>query len=296
MSKKRIFRVVTLVAVLFAAALPVFAQQAASIRGTISDAQGEAVPGATVTAINAETGFERATTTGAVGTYALPQLPLGTYVVTVEAEGFQTLVVQRVLLNISDVREVSGQLEVGAVTEVVTVETETVAPATVGGEVAGLVTGEQARELPLNGRNFLQLTQLMPGVVTPDNFNTKDKGLRSGADMSVAGGRETGNMFTVDGAINNDVGSNRTILVYPSLEAIAEFKIHRNAYGAEFGGASAAQINLVTRGGTNDLRGSVFYFARRGSWNETNYILELSLIHISEPTRPFTLSRMPSSA
>ena len=108
---------------------------------------------------------------------------------------------------------------------------------TIGGEVSGLITGTQVRELPLNGRNFIQLTTLMPGVAMPDSLSTKDKGLMSGSNLSVSGNDETANMWTVDGANNNDVGSNRTILVYPSLEAIEEFKILRNSYGPEFGGA-----------------------------------------------------------
>jgi hypothetical protein len=256
--------------------IPVAAQQAASIRGTIRDAQGATTAGATVTVVNVETGFQRSTVTRPVGTFALTQLPLGEYLLTVEAAGFRALVVQGIALNVADDRQIDGRLEVGAVTDQITVTSSNMAAETFGGEVASLVTGEQIRELPLNGRNFLQLTQLMPGVVTADSFDTKDKGLLAGDEVSVsiAGGRANSNLYTVDGANNNDVGANRTILVYPSLEAIEEFKIHRNSYGAEFGGASAAQINLVTRGGTNELRGSLFYFARRGEWNETNYMLK----------------------
>src|SRR3989442_12469162 len=118
------------------------------------------------------------------------------------------------------------------------------------------------RELRLTGRNFLQLATLMPGVSAPDFLNVKDKGLLGGSDLSVSGSDVTANMWTVDGANNNDVGSNRTILVYPSLEAIEEFKILRNSYGPEFGGAGGAQINIVTRGGGNDFHGSAFYFGR----------------------------------
>ena len=81
-------------------------------------------------------------------------------------------------------------------------------------------------------------------------------------------------MWTVDGANNNDVGSNRTILVYPSVDAIDEFKIHRNSYGAEFGGAGGAQINIVTRGGTNEFHGSAFYFGRSDALDSKNYFLE----------------------
>ena len=125
--------------------------------------------------------------------------------------------------------------------EVVNVEASSTPVKLVGGDVSGVITGEQVRELPLNGRNFLQLATLMPGVSAPDFLNVKDKGLLGGSDLSVSGGDVTANMWTVDGANNNDVGSNRTLLVYPSLEAIEEFKILRNSYGPEFGGASAAR-------------------------------------------------------
>ena len=151
---------------------------------------------------------------------------------------------------------------------------DTLVVKTSGGEVAGLVTGAQVRELPLNGRNFLQLALLMPGVSAPDGLNVKDKGLLSGSDMSVSGAAVTSNLWTVDGTNNNDVGSQRTILVYPSVDAIEEFKIHRNSYGAEYGQAGGAIINIVSRGGTNEFHGSAYYFGRRDALNANNYFLE----------------------
>src|SRR5262249_28471797 len=162
----------------------------------------------------------------------------------------------------------------GQITDSVTVEVPAISVQTTGGEVAGLITGEQVRELPLNGRNFLQLALLMPGVSAPDFLNVKDKGLLGGSDLSVSGSAVTANMWTVDGANNNDVGSNRTILVYPSVDAIEEFKIHRNSYGAEFGQAAGAQVNIVTRGGTNEFHGSGYYFGRRTGLTSNNYFLE----------------------
>ena len=140
--------------------------------------------------------------------------------------------------------------------------------------MSGVITGQQVRELPLNGRNFLQLATLMPGVSAPDFLNVKDKGLLGGSDLSVSGGAVTANLWTVDGANNNDVGSNRTILVYPSVDAIEEFKILRNSYGAEFGQAGGAQINIVTRSGTNKFTGSGFYFGRNDALNATNYFIK----------------------
>jgi hypothetical protein len=118
------------------------------------------------------------------------------------------------------------------------------------------VTGEEARELPLNGRNFLQLTLLQPGVIATEGLNTKDKGWPAARTSRSAAAPRPSNLWLVDGADNVDHGSNRTILVYPSVDAIEEFKIQRNNYGAEFGQAGGAQINIVTRGGTNDYHGS----------------------------------------
>src|SRR5207237_9236518 len=100
-----------------------------------------------------------------------------------------------------------------------------------------------------------------------DFLNVKDKGLLGGSDLSVSGGDVTANMWTVDGANNNDVGSNRTILVYPSLEAIEEFKILRNSYGPEFGGAGGAQINIMPRRRPNRFHGTAFYSGRSAGLN-----------------------------
>ncbi len=252
------------------AASPTMAQ---TIRGTVTDADGT-VASATVTILNPATGFARARQTNAAGAYSFAEIPIGTYTATAESDGFKTSVIENIIVEVSGVREVNFVLELGSFSDQLTVTAASTIVETIGGEVAGLVTGEELRELPLNGRNFVQLTQLMPGVSTPDGLDTKNKGLLSGVDMSVSGGNATGNLWTVDGANNNDVGSNRTILVTPSVDAIEEFKIHRNSYGAEFGGAGGAQVNLVTRAGTNDLQGSVYYFTRNEGLNEKNFFID----------------------
>ena len=264
-----------LVVGLLCIAQPLAAQRTtASLRGEVLDANGNPAPGAVVTATQPETGFSRSTSSNAVGIYTLSDLPLGAYTLKAEFEGFRTSEVTDIVLNVADTRQVDFKLELGEVADIITVTSAPLDIETQGAEVAGLINGEQIRELPLNGRNFVQLTQLMPGVSTPEGFNSTNKGLLAGVDMSVSGGSVTGNQWTIDGANNNDVGSNRTILVYPSIDAIEEFKIHRNSYSAEFGGAGGAQINLVTRSGTNELRGSAFYFMRDDSLNDKNYFLE----------------------
>jgi hypothetical protein len=264
-----------LLALLLALAAPSVAQRiTATIRGTVTDSTGAVIPGANVTARSEGTGFSRSTVTNASGVYSFPELPTGTYTVEVGLSGFKSAVAKGVALSVADDRAVDVQLETGTVTESITVEVPAVAVKTIGGEVAGLVTGEQVRELPLNGRNFLQLTTLMPGVSQADDFNTKDRGLMSHIAVSVSGSGPGGNMWTVDGANNNDVGSNGTILVFPSVDAIEEFKVHRNSYGAEFGGAAGAQVNIVTRGGTNEFHGGAYYFGRNEKLASSDYFLK----------------------
>jgi hypothetical protein len=263
------------VVLLVVVAVPSFAQRiTATIRGTVTDTTGAVVPHASVTVKGEETGFTRSSITNSSGVYSFPELPTGTYTVEVGLSGFKSAVVKGVALNVADDRSVDVRLEPGALAENVTVEVPAVAVKTIGGEVAGLVTGEQVRELPLNGRNFLQLGTLMPGVSQGDSFNTKDRGLMSHISLAVSGSGQGHNLWTVDGANNNDVGSNGTILVFPSVDAIEEFKVHRNSYGAEFGGASGAQVNIVTRGGTNDFHGSAYYFGRNDSLASTEYFLK----------------------
>jgi hypothetical protein len=117
----------------------------------------------------------------------------------------------------------------------------------------------------------------MPGVAASDGFDPKNKGLFAGNNlMSVSGGSSGANLWTVDGANNNDVGSNHTILVSPSIDAIEEFKIHRNAYGPEYGQSGGGQINIVTRSGGNTFHGSAFYFGRNDALNARDYFLGLS--------------------
>jgi hypothetical protein len=269
--RKRILLTIALVAL----ASPCFAQRiTATIRGTVTDTSGAVVPGASVTVTNENTGFSRSTVTNDVGSYSFVELPHGTYTIDVSLSGFKSAVRKGIVLDVADVRGEDVRLEAGTLTETVTVQSRALAVQTIGGEVAGLVTGEQVREMPLNGRNFLQLGTLMPGVSQGDTFNTKDRGLMSGIELAVSGSSLGGNLWMVDGANNNDVGSNRTILVFPSVDAIDEFKVHRNSYGAEFGGAAGAQVNIVTRSGTNDYHGSGYYFGRNDALAARDYFLE----------------------
>lgn len=256
-------------------ALPAFAQRTtATIRGTVTDPEGDGLPGVSVTITAVDSGFTRTNVTNADGSYQFISVPVGTYDLEAVLDGFSPYRLESIKLNVSDIREINASLQIGDVTEQVLVVADAIPVETMSGEVAGVIEGEQIRDLPLNGRNFTQLTQLMPGVSAVDGFDPKNKGLLSGVDISVSGGGVTGNLWTVDGVNNNDVGSNRTIMIYPGLEGIEEFKIHRNSYGAEFGGASGAQINLVTKSGSNEWHGSGFFSLRDDSLNSKNFFLE----------------------
>lgn len=166
------------------------------------------------------------------------------------------------VVNVANVTRTDVHLKAGNVNEVVEVNADAVQVQTDSGALGGVVDGTQVKELPLNGRSFVELTQLVPGVSGANNFDSKNKGLQGGVDFSVNGNPTTNNLFLVDGANDNDVGSNRTILIYPSNEAIAEFKMLTNSYGPEYGQASGAIINIATRSGSNDWHGSAFYSGR----------------------------------
>jgi len=245
----------------------------ADVRGTIMDEQGGAVAGADVTITNA-TGLTRSTKSGSDGAYSFTELPLGTYSIHVTHAGFKAETQTGIALHVNDSLVVNVNLKVGAVSESVTVEASPIAVETTNGELTGLIEGAQVSELPLNGRNFMQLVTLMPGVAQGEGYSVTNKGLKGGSNLSVSGSASNGNQWLVDGANNNDTGSQRTILIYPSTESIQEFKIERSSYGAEFGGMSGATINLVTKSGTNDFHGSVFYSGRNDKLNAYDPILK----------------------
>jgi len=252
--------------------LPVWGQKfTGEIRGVVTDKSGATIPNASVLVANNSTGDVRTVTTNQAGEYVAVELNPGRYTVTVKQPGFKEFVSKNVELNVSSIAVVNAALDVGNVTEQVVVEANNVQVETSTGAVGNVVEGNEVSQLPLNGRSFTELTQLMPGVSAAANFDTKNKGLQSGVDFSVNGNNTTGNIFMVDGVNNNDIGSNRTILVYPSIDAIQEFKILRNSYGPEYGQAMGAIISIVTKSGTNGFHGGFFYDGRNDLLNATDY-------------------------
>jgi hypothetical protein len=266
------FALLLLCVLVFAPSL--FAQlTTGTITGTVTDESGALVADANVIVTSVETGATRTNRTNSEGSFSFPELNPGVYSVTVTKQGFKKVEAKNVHLHVSDISNVPIKLPVGALAETVVVEATAVQVETQTGTVGNVVNGEQVRELPLNGRNFVQLTTMMPGAAVAESFDPKNKGLLSSVDISFSGAVANGNQWLVDGANNNDIGSQHTILVYPSIDAIEEFKILRNSYGPEFGGAGGSQVNIVTRGGGNDFHGSAFYFGRNDALNSKNYLL-----------------------
>ncbi len=264
--------VVTLIGCLVLLTSAVIAQKTTGqITGNVTDQAGAAVAGATVVVRQPGIGLVRRVQTANSGYYSVPDVPVGIYTISVSKEGFREVVVGSVVVNTATITNQNVELEVGDISAVVNITADAVQIETQSGTVGEIVSGEQVRELPLNGRSFVQLTQLQPGVSAANNFDSKSKGLFGGVDFSVNGNSGQANLFLTDGANNNDTGSNRTILLFPSIEAIAEFKSLRNSYGPEYGQAAGAVITIVTRGGSNDFHGSLFYFGRNDALNATEF-------------------------
>ncbi|GAC1421164.1 MAG: hypothetical protein NVSMB62_15850 [Acidobacteriaceae bacterium] len=243
--------------------LPAYAQKTTGVVfGQVTDSSGAVLPNATVSLKNSSTGFSRDTSTNSTGEYRFEDIPNATYTIDVSSPSFRRFVADGVVVNVASLTRVDAKLTVGNVSETVEVSASAVQVETESGALGTVVDGTQVKELPLNGRSFVELTQLGPGVSGANNFDSKNKGLQGGVDFSVNGNPTTNNLFLVDGANDNDVGSNRTILIYPSIESIAEFKMLTNSYGPEYGQASGAVISIVTRAGTNAFHGSLFYSGR----------------------------------
>lgn len=245
-----------------------------SISGTVRDPQGAAVPKAEVVIQEEATGQTRTVRTDDDGDYSAQSLPVGRYTVSVSPQGFKKTVATGVEVHVSDRVVVDLNLEVGQVTETVTISDAAQLVETESGKVSSLVSEKQVTELPLNGRNYAALVTLVPGLSAPNEggaFGTRGTGLDSHVDVSVNGNQSNANMWTIDGVNNMDVGSNATLLVFPSIDSIAEFRVERNSFSAEYGQAQGAVINLVTKGGGNDFHGNLFEFLRNDSLNANDW-------------------------
>lgn len=273
---KRSISAISLVIVLFALAIPaaIYAQEAnGKIIGTVKDPQGAVVPGAKVTVTNTSTlttQISREATTDENGNYQVLSLPIGTYEVAVERQGFKRFVNAGSKLEINQVLRVDAQLEVGTTSEVVNVVGQAASIETVNPTVGHSVTSRPIVDLPLNGRNVMQLALLQPGVT---ETNPSDGGGSQG--FTVAGSRSDAVTYLLDGGVNNNLLSNR--LVYnPNPDGIAEFRILESNYTAEYGRNGGGVISVVTKSGNNDLHFTLFEFLRNNSLNANSFFNNLN--------------------
>ncbi len=205
-----------------------------TISGTVRDEKGAVVPRAEVSIQDERTGASRSVNSDDNGFYLAPSLPAGRYTVSTAPRGFKKTVATSVDLHVSENKVVNLDLQVGQVSETVTVSSDAAPVETRSGEVSSLITEKQVTELPLNGRNYAQLALMVPGVspVTQNGaggaFNTGGTGLDSHVDMSVNGNQSNANMWTVDGVNNMDVGSNATLLVFPSIDTSSRQTLSQN--------------------------------------------------------------------
>src|SRR5580704_15738556 len=255
------------------------AQVSAAISGVVTDASGSVISAASVTAKNLETAGVRTTATDAAGRYRLLELAVGAYEVTVAKDGFQTTVRGGIHLVVGQHANLDFSLQVGAVTEQVTVTGEVSPVNATTTDISGLVGEEQVKNLPLNGRSYDLLTLLNPGVVNFTWEKTGGIGISNSttANMfSVSGNRPQQNLFLLNGveftgAAENNMtpgGASGQVL---GIDAVREFNIQRDTYGAEYGKKPGGQISIVTQSGTNQMHGSVFEFLRNNNLDAANY-------------------------
>src|SRR6476661_9279320 len=263
---------VTLLVVVALTPVLCFAQDVtAAITGRVTDPSGGAVPGAKVTAIDTQRGTTWPTVTNGDGVYSLPRIPVGTYNVTVENQGFQTSQQSNVTLQLNQVARMDFQLQVGNVSQSVEVTSAAPILQTEATQLGQVIDSRTNTELPLATRNYVQLTLLAPGSVHPNPSSFKNgQTTASSGRPYVNGNREQANNFILDGVDNNQVSDN-LVGYAPSVDAIQEFNEITNNAPAEFGNFMGGIISTTIKSGTNQFHGNMFEFFRNDKLNANEW-------------------------
>jgi outer membrane receptor protein involved in Fe transport len=259
--------------------LSLFGQQTtATLVGTITDPSGSVVSGSTVTILNLQTGLRRDAKSDATGDYTVPFLPAGEYSATASMAGFRQSQVSGITLVVGQTSRYDFQMEVGDVTQSVNVQASAVALQTENATVGTTIDSTEITELPLNGRNFVQLAQLIPGAQpgTPGSITVRrGRGSIGQSDsafgstgFSANGVRDTANRYYIDGIESMD-GDAFTYAFSPSVDSLAELKVETNSYAADSGAAPGGQISLTTKSGTNSFHGTLWEFNRNDALTST---------------------------
>ena len=255
---------------------PAYSQALGTVTGEVRDSTGAIIPDVEVTVRNTETNISRTMATNESGVYTVPALNPGLYDVRASKSGFKSTTRGTIELQVQQTARVDFTLEVGQVSESVEVTGASALLTTENATVGTVIEQQRITDLPLNGRNFLSLVSLSPnvnyGFSAPAQASGRQGGTRSGITMSLAGSRATWSNYTLDGITNTDINFNLYI-VLPSVEALQEFKVQTGIYPAEFGRA-AGQINVSTKGGTNEYHGSAFEYLRNDRLDARPYFFK----------------------
>jgi hypothetical protein len=271
----------SLIALIVGALLPagMVAQVSAGLSGRVTDQTGAAVQGATITATNQDTGIARTTITNPSGAYELVALPIGQYELRARKDGFAESVRTGIVLVVGEDATANLSLKVGSVTEQVKVVANTPIVNATTQDISGLIGEKEIKALPLNGRSFDLLMTLNPGIVNFTSEKTGGIGVSNsstGNNFSVSGNRPQQNLFLLNGVEFTGAAENNMQPGGPSgnllgVEAVREFNVLRDSYGAEYGQRPAAQVTIVTQSGSNQFHGSVYEYLRNSALDAPNY-------------------------
>ncbi len=266
--------VLTLLCAITLAISPALRGQATgSFSGNVDDKSGSAIPGASVAVTSQATGLVRDTKTDSSGHYLLPLLPVGTYDIKVDATGFQSAVSKDLRLQVDEARELDFALVPASVTTTVEVSGEAVAVETTNPSLGQVITSQEVSQLPLNGRDFVQLATLTAGATaetsTGSFFNggtDSEVSARGSYSLSVGGSRPNSTDWLLDGVDNNELTAGG-IGIFSSIDDIQEFKVFTYTYSAEYGTRAGPTVLVTTKSGSNDLHGSLFEFVRNTAFD-----------------------------
>jgi len=242
--------------------------------GIVYDQSGGVIADANITVTNVATHISRETISDSTGFYQVLALPIGNYTVSVQRQGFRSATTAESKLEINQTLKIDVKLEVGLATETVTVESTTGAVETINPTLGSTVSDRTVQDMPLNGRNALDLALLQPGVLPADNPANGSGGTR-GMQFSVGGGRSDSNTFVLDGGLNNDLLDNG-VVYNPNPDSIQEFKVLTSNFTAEYGRSAGGIVTEVTKSGTNAIHGSAYDFIRNTAFDANNFFSNLN--------------------
>jgi hypothetical protein len=246
-------------------ACPLWAQNAGSLRGTVTDSTGAVLPGVSVTLTNEATKFARTAVTDSNGAYFFSAVEPGTYSLGAAISGFKTRAFKGIKVNANDTRGLDVALEVGQQSETVTVTAERAIIRTETGAREGTITSEQIDNLSIISRSPMELLRILPGVVAPDQSTLESVSNGGGANQTnaytVNGVRGSNNVITLDGSRMIDIGSNSGLIIAPNTDFVAEVKVQSSNYAAEFG-SGGVQVSAITKGGGSEFHGTIYDYVR----------------------------------